>query len=77
MPRPQNYLDGEARDAAAAWLTAHQLPTSGDTMPEMIDRHYPGGLHFFIAEHLVSPPENCAPESAGEDDAELAQPTLF
>lgn len=73
MTSPQSYLEGEALSAAVDWLRAHNLPAQGDTTPGAIEAHYPGGLHFFIAEHLVSPP--AWPND--DDDAEPTQPALF
>lgn len=73
MTSPQRYLEGEALSAAVEWLHAHNLPTGGDTTPEMIAGYYPGGLHFFIAEHLVSPPET----PADDEDGEPTQLVLF
>lgn len=73
MTSPPRYLEGEALSAAVDWLRAHDLPAQGDTTPEEIEAHYPGGLHFFIAEHLVSPPDL----SNDDDDMEPTQPALF
>lgn len=74
MTSPQRYLEGEALSAAVDWLSAHNLvAVTGDTTAEAIEVHYPGGLHFFIAEHLVSPPDL----SSDDNDAEPTQPALF
>lgn len=48
-------LEGQALDSACAWLWARELPDARESANEMIDAYYPGGLHFFIAEHLIEP----------------------
>lgn len=48
-------LEGQALDAACAWLWAQGLPDARESANEMIDAYYPGGLHFFVAEHLIEP----------------------
>lgn len=48
-------LEGQALDAACAWLSAERLPDARESADEMIDCYYPGGLHFFVAEHLIEP----------------------
>lgn len=48
-------LEGEALTAACAWLWVKGLPDARESADEMIDAYYPGGLHFFVAEHLIEP----------------------
>lgn len=48
-------LEGQALDDARAWLWVKGLPDAGESADEMIDAYYPGGLHFFVAEHLIEP----------------------
>lgn len=48
-------LEGEALAAACTWLCANGLPDARESANEMIDAYYPGGLHFFVAEHLIEP----------------------
>lgn len=50
-------LDGQALEAACAWLHTHGLPNAHESADEMIDAYYPGGLHFFVAGHLIEPVE--------------------
>lgn len=76
MATPQNYLEGAALLAAVEWLVSRGLPEAQETAEEMIAVHYPGGLHFFIAEHLVAPPQQDEPESACHEP-EFFQETLF
>lgn len=51
------YLEGPALEDACAWLRAKSLPHARESADEMIGAYYPGGLHFFIAEHLIEPPK--------------------
>lgn len=49
------YLCAEALRAAQAWLDVTGLPSAAESADEMIAAYYPGGLHWFIAQHLMSP----------------------
>lgn len=49
------YLRSDALTSACRWLQHSRLPANAETADEMIAAYYPGGLHWFIAEHLVSP----------------------
>ena len=49
------YLRSDALTSACRWLQASRLPANAETAEEMIAAYYPGGLHWFIAQHLVSP----------------------
>lgn len=53
-----NYLEGAALLAAQLWLESSDLPAAPETVEEMISCYYPGGLHWFIAQHLVPPCES-------------------
>lgn len=48
-------LEGRALEAACTWLWTQGLPDARESADEMIDAYYPGGLHFFVAEHLIEP----------------------
>lgn len=48
-------LEGQALDAACVWLWFKGLPDARESADEMIGAYYPGGLHFFVAEHLIEP----------------------
>ena len=50
-------LEREALEAACTWLQAQGLPSAHESADEMIDAYFPGGLHFFIAGHLIEPGE--------------------
>lgn len=67
------YLEGAAQAAAVEWLNAHGLHAGRADAATLLEENYPGGLHFFIAEHLVSPPEK-AVNGEGEQPT---QPALF
>lgn len=67
------YLEGAAQSAAAEWLNAHGLHADRADAATLIEENYPGGLHFFIAEHLVSPPET----TSNDEGEQPTQPALF
>lgn len=48
-------LEREALEAACTWLRAQGLPSAHESADEMIDAYFPGGLHFFVAAHLIEP----------------------
>ena len=58
------YLRSDALTSACRWLHQSRLPANVETADEMIATYYPGGLHWFIAQHLVSPQliEDSAPD---------------
>lgn len=49
------YLSEQSLLYAQEWLAARALPSAPESAPEMIAAYYPGGLHWFIAQHLTSP----------------------
>lgn len=49
------YLSAQSSTDALAWLAAHKLPAEPESAAEMIAAYYPGGLQWFIAQHLTSP----------------------
>lgn len=49
------YLCADALCAAQTWLDVTGLPSAAESADEMIAAYYPGGLHWFIAQHLTSP----------------------
>lgn len=51
------YLSAQSLHYAVTWLAARKLPAEPESAPEMIAAYYPGGLHWFIAQHLTSPDE--------------------
>ena len=59
-----SYLRSDALTSACRWLLHSRLPANAETADEMIAAYYPGGLHWFIAQHLVSPQliEHSAPD---------------
>lgn len=51
------FLCAQSLLSAQAWLAARKLPAASESADEMIAAYYPGGLHWFIAQHLISPDE--------------------
>ena len=45
------YLEGRTLERAAQWLVdqGHDIPSSSAEIAEIIDDHFDGGLHWFIA----------------------------
>lgn len=55
------YLSQQSLTCAQDWLAARNLPAAPESAQEMIAAYYPGGLHWFIAQHLTSPDDTEMP----------------
>ncbi|MGO0605285.1 hypothetical protein [Brevibacterium spongiae] len=57
----EQYLSQQSLTCAQSWLAARKLPADPESAQEMIAAYYPGGLHWFIAQHLISPDDTEMP----------------